>query len=184
MFYKSEKHAVFIDGVNLYNTARSLNFEVDYKLLRDEFAMRGRILRLSYFTIYIENDEYSPLRPLIDWLSYNGYDVHAKVAKEYFDAAGNRKVKGGIDVDLAVSALQMADHLDHIVIFSGDGAYRPLIEAIQAKGVRVSVASTVKTSPAMISDDLRRQADNFIEIDDIKDVIGRPIEDHSKHPEL
>jgi uncharacterized protein (TIGR00288 family) len=87
---------------------------------------------------------------------------------------GRRKIKGNMDIELAVDAMELAPHVDHIVIFSGDGDFRPLIESIQRQGVRVSVVSTTRSHPPMISDDLRRQADNFIELDELKDVLGRP----------
>jgi len=174
MFYRDERLALFIDGANLYAAARGLGFDIDYKLLRQEFVRRGKLLRAFYYTALLENDEYSPIRPLVDWLNYNGYTMVTKAAKEYTDSQGRRKVKGNMDIELAVDALELAAHVDHIVLFSGDGDFRPLIEALQRKGVRVSVVSTIRSQPPMISDDLRRQADNFIELDELKDVIGRP----------
>ena len=175
MFYKDEKLALYIDGANLYATSKSLGFDIDYKSLRGEFSRRGKLLRASYFTALLENDEeFSPLRPLVDWLNYNGFTMITKEAKEYTDSMGRKKIKGNMDIELAVSALELAPHVDHIVIFSGDGSYAPLVESIQRSGVRVSVVSSIKTQPSMISDELRRQADNFIELNDLKDVIGRP----------
>jgi len=80
-----------------------------------------------------------------------------------------------MDIELAVDAMELAPHVDHVVIFSGDGDFRPLIEALQRKGVRVSVVSTIRSQPPMIADELRRQADNFIELDELRDVVGRPM---------
>ncbi len=174
MFYRDEKLALFIDGANLYSAARALGFDIDYKLLRNEFMRRGKLLRAFYYTCLLESDEYSPLRPLVDWLHYNGFTVITKPAKEYTDSTGRRKIKGNIDIELAIDALDIAEHVDHIVLFSGDGDFRPLVEALQKKGVRVSVVSTIRSQPPMISDDLRRQADNFIELDDLREIIGRP----------
>jgi uncharacterized LabA/DUF88 family protein len=174
MFYKDERLALFIDGSNLYAAAKSLGFDIDYKLLRQEFMRRGKLLRALYYTALLENDEYSPIRPLVDWLNYNGYSMVTKTAKEYTDSMGRRKVKGNMDIELAVDALELAPRVDHIVLFSGDGDFRPLIASLQRQGVRVSVVSTIRSQPPMISDDLRRQADNFIELNDLKDVIGRP----------
>ena len=174
MFYRDERLALFIDGSNLYAAAKSLGFDIDYKLLRSEFMRRGKLVRAFYYTALLENEEYSPIRPLVDWLHYNGFTMRTKPAKEYSDSQGRRKVKGNMDIELAVDALEIAPHVDHIVLFSGDGDFRPLIEAIQRKGVRVSVVSTIRSQPPMISDDLRRQADNFIELDELRDVIGRP----------
>ena len=153
---------------------RRLGFDIDYKLLRKEFMRRGKLLRAFYYTALLENDEYSPIRPLVDWLNYNGFTMVTKPAKEYTDSMGRRKIKGNMDIELAVDAMELAPHVDHIVIFSGDGDFRPLIESIQRQGVRVSVVSTIRSHPPMISDDLRRQADNFIELDELKDVLGRP----------
>lgn len=174
MFYRDERLALFIDGSNLYAAAKALSFDIDYKLLRQEFMRRGKLLRAFYYTALLENDDYSPIRPLVDWLHYNGFTMVTKPAKEYVDSQGRRKVKGNMDIELTVDAMELAPHIDHIVLFSGDGDFRPLIESLQRKGVRVSVVSTIRSHPPMISDDLRRQADNFIELDELKDVIGRP----------
>ena len=174
MFYRDERLALFIDGSNLYAATKALGFDIDYKLLRSEFMRRGKMLRAYYYTALIENEEYSPIRPLVDWLDYNGFSLVTKPAKEFTDAAGRRKIKGNMDIELCVDALEMAERVEHIVLFSGDGDFRSLVEAIQRKGARVSVVSTIRSSPPMIADDLRRQADNFIELEDLKDVIGRP----------
>mgnify|MGYP003658258573 CR=1 FL=1 len=164
MFYRDERLALFIDGSNLYAAAKALGFDIDYKLLRNEFMRRGKLLRAFY----------SPIRPLVDWLDYNGFSMVTKPAKEFTDSTGRRKIKGNMDIELAVDAMEMADRIDHMVLFSGDGDFRPLVAGIQRKGVRVSVVSTIRTSPPMIADDLRRQADNFIELDELKEIIGRP----------
>lgn len=174
MFYKDDRLALFIDGSNLYAAAKALGFDIDYKLLRQEFMRRGKLLRAFYYTALLENDEYSPIRPLVDWLHYNGFSMVTKPAKEYTDSQGRRKVKGNMDIELAVDAMELASHMDHAVLFSGDGDFRPLIEALQRRGVRVSVVSTIRSHPPMISDELRRQADNFIELDELKEIIGRP----------
>jgi uncharacterized LabA/DUF88 family protein len=174
MFYRDERLALFIDGSNLYAATKALGFDIDYKLLRSEFMRRGKMVRAFYYTALIENEEYSPIRPLVDWLDYNGFTLVTKPAKEFTDSTGRRKIKGNMDIELAVDALEMAAHVEHIVLFSGDGDFRPLVEALQAKAVRVSVVSTIRSSPPMIADNLRRQADNFIELEELKDAIGRP----------
>jgi uncharacterized LabA/DUF88 family protein len=174
MFYKDERLALFIDGSNLYAAAKALGFDIDYKLLRQEFLRRGKMLRAFYYTALLENDEYSPIRPLVDWLHYNGFTMVTKPAKEYTDSQGRRKVKGNMDIELTVNAMELASRVDHIVLFSGDGDFRPLIESLQRQGVRVSVVSTIRSQPPMIADELRRQADNFIELDELRDVVGRP----------
>ncbi|MDD7973455.1 NYN domain-containing protein [Roseinatronobacter alkalisoli] len=178
MFYKDEKLALFIDGANLYSAARALGFEIDYKLLRQEFMRRGKLLRAFYYAALLENEEFSPIRALVDWLSYNGYNLVTKSAKEYSDSEGRRKVKGNMDIELAVDAMELAPHIDHAVLFSGDGDYSPLIESLQRQGVRVSVVSTIRSKRPIASDELRRQADNFIELDELRDVIGRPLRNH------
>ena len=172
MFYKDERLALFIDGSNLYAAAKSLGFDIDYKLLRQEFMRRGKLLRAFYYTALLENDEYSPIRPLVDWLNYNGFTMVTKPSKEYTDSQGRRKIKGNMDIELTVDAMELAPRVDHVVIFSGDADFRSLVERRQ--GVRVSVVSTIRSQPPMIADELRRQADNFIELDELRDVIGRP----------
>lgn len=178
MFYKDERLALFIDGVSLHAASRSLNLDIDYKLLRQEFMRRGKLVRAVYYTALVENDEFSPLRPLVDWLQYNGYTTVTKAAKEYTDSQGRRKIKGNMDIELAVDTLELAPRVDHIVLFSGDGDFVPLVESLQRRGVRVSVVSTIRSQPITIADDLRRKADNFIDLYDLKDVIGRPSRDY------
>lgn len=177
-----ERIALFIDGANLYATAKSLGFDIDYKRLLREFQNKGRLIRAFYYTALIEDQEYSSIRPLIDWLDYNGYAVVTKPTKEFVDSLGRRKVKGNMDIELAVDAMEMADHLDHIVLFSGDGDFRSLVEALQRKGVRVSVISTVTTQPPMIADELRRQADEFIDLIHLANRVGRDPGDRSDRP--
>lgn len=173
MAMNMEKIALFIDGANLYSATKSLGFDIDYKRLLKEFQGRGYVLRAFYYTTLIEDTEYSSIRPLLDWLDYNGYSVVTKPAREFTDSQGRRRVRGNMDIELAVNAMELSPHVDHIVIFSGDGDFRSLVEAIQRKGVRVSVVSTVHTQPPMISDDLRRQADAFIDLVELQAKIGR-----------
>lgn len=177
-FYKDETIALFIDGANLYSAAKALGLEIDFKKLLDEFRTKGRLLRANYYTALVENDEYSPIRPLVDWLAYNGFNVIKKPAKEFTDREGRRRVRGNMDIELTVDMLATAQHVDHVVLFSGDGDFRRLVEEVKAHGVRVSVVSTVKSQPPMIADDLRREADVFIDLDDMADRIARPRRDH------
>ena len=168
-----ERVAVFIDGANLYAASRTLGFDVDYKNLLAHFRQRSYLVRAYYYTALLETEEYSPLRPLVDWLGYNGYSVVTKPAKEFTDATGRRRVKGSVDIEMAVDVLDLTPHLDHVVIFSGDGDLRRLVEAVQRRGVRVTVISTIRTQPAMIADDLRRQADAFLDLADLAEHITR-----------
>jgi uncharacterized LabA/DUF88 family protein len=178
-----EKIALFIDGANLYATAKSLGFDIDYKRLLREFQSRGYLLRAFYYTAVIEDQEYSSIRPLIDWLDYNGYTVVTKATKEFVDQTGRRKVKGNMDIELAVDAMEIAPHVDQMVLFSGDGDFRSLVEAVQRRGVRVVVVSTISTQPPMVADELRRQADQFIDILELQNKIGRdPTERTPREP--
>ena len=169
----SNRIALFIDGANLYATAKTLGFDIDYKRLLKEFQSRGTLLRAFYYTAIIEDQEYSSIRPLIDWLDYNGYTVVTKATKEFIDASGRRKVKGNMDIELAVDAMELAKHIDQMVLFSGDGDFRSLVEAVQRRGVGVTVVSTVSCQPPMIADELRRQADVFTDLLELKSKIGR-----------
>ena len=167
------KIAVFIDGANLYATAKALGFDIDYKKLLKELQSRGNLLRAFYYTAIFEDQEYSSIRPLVDWLDYNGYSAVTKVSKEYVDASGRRKVKSDMDIELVVGAMEIAAHVDEILLFSGDGDFRPLVEALQRRGVRVTVVSTIVCQPPMIADELRRQADAFIDLQELRTRIGR-----------
>src|SRR5512147_343806 len=173
VFYPQERIGLFIDGSNLYAAARALNFDIDYKRLLELFAAKGHLIRAFYYTALIEDQEYSPIRPLIDWLDYNGYAMVTKPTKEFTDASGRRKIKGNMDIELAIDVMEMAEHLDHVVLFSGDGDFRRLVEAVQRRGVRVTVVSTIRSQPPMVADELRRQADNFIELQDLQSNIAR-----------
>lgn len=172
-FYPEEKIALFIDGSNLYSTARSLNFDIDYKKLYQVFANEARLVRAFYYTALIEDQEYSPLRPLIDWLDYNGYTMVTKPAKEFTDGSGRRKLKGNMDIELAVDMMELSDKIDHAVLFSGDGDFRSLVEAVQRRGVRITVISSIRVQPSMIADELRRQADQFVDISTLRNRIAR-----------
>ena len=173
------KIALLIDGANLHATSKTLGFDIDYKRLLKEFQSRGTLLRAIYYTAIIEDQEYSSIRPLIDWLDYNGYAVVTKATKEYVDASGRRKVRGNMDIELAVDALELAEHVDQIVLFSGDGDFRCLVEALQRRGVRVTVVSTISSQPPMIADELRRQADVFTDLVELQSKLGR---DPSERP--
>jgi uncharacterized LabA/DUF88 family protein len=184
-FYPQERIGLFIDGSNLYAAARALGFDIDYRRLLDVFKDYGHLVRAFYYTALVEDQEYSPIRPLVDWLDYNGYTMVTKPTKEFTDAMGRRKIKGNMDIELAIDVMEMAQYLDHVVLFSGDGDFRRLVEAIQRKGVRVTVVSTIRSSPPMVADELRRQADTFMELQDLAQHIMRVHshrEDHGGAP--
>ena len=172
-FYPTERVALFIDGANLYATAKTLGFDIDYKRLLGLFRQKGQLVRALYYTALAEDQEYSSIRPLIDWLDYNGYTMVTKPTKEFTDSMGRRKVKGNMDIELTVDAMKLAEQLDHIVIFTGDGDFRALVQALQERGKRVSIASTLQTQPPMVADELRRQADQFIDLADLEQLICR-----------
>ena len=173
MSSKPNHIALFIDGADLHATARTLGFDIDYKRLLMEFEGRGSLLRAFYYTTISEDQEYSSLRPLTDWLNYNGYTVVTKAVKEFTDASGRRKVKGNMDVELAVDAMELAGQIDQMVLFSGDGSFRSLVEAVQRRGVRVTVISTISSQPPMIADELRRQADVFTDLAALQSDLSR-----------
>ncbi len=173
-FYQDERLAIFIDGSNLYSTARTLGLEIDYRRLKQYFQGKARLIRAFYYTAVVEDQDYSPIRPLIDWLDYNGYTVVTKPLKEFTDENGRRRFKGNMDIEIAVDMVNLAEHVDHIVLFSGDGDFRRLIESVQRRGVRVTVISSTHTQPSMIADELRRQADCFIDLKDLEDEFLRP----------
>jgi uncharacterized LabA/DUF88 family protein len=177
---RNGKIALFIDGPNLYATAKALGIDIDFKRLLREFQDRGTLVRAFYYTAVFDDHESVSIRPLIDWLDYNGYTVVAKATKEFVDAGGHRKLKGNIDVELAVDALELAQHVDEIVLFSGDGSFCSLVAALQRRGVHVSVVSSIASSPPMIASELRRKADTFMDLRDLKSRIGR--EAHGRSP--
>ncbi len=178
-----ERSALFIDGANLYAATRSLGFDIDYRKLLDFFGSRTNLLRAYYYSALLETEEYSPLKPLTDWLAYNGYSLVTKPAKEFVDTLGRRRIKGNMDIELAIDMLELAPSLNHVILFSGDSDFRRLVEAVQRKGVRVTVVSSIRTSPPMIADELRRQADQFIELAEIAQDFARRPQEGRPRPE-
>lgn len=176
-----DKVVAFIDGANLYATSKAIGIDIDYRRLLEEFQRRCRFLRAYYYTAYVEDQEFSSIRPLIDWLDYNGYTVVTKPAKEFTDAAGRRKVKGNMDIEMTVDALELAPHFDHFFLFSGDGDFTALVSALQRKGKKVTVASTLSTPTPMIADELRRRADFFLDVQELANEFGRPQQSAKSH---
>ena len=172
--YPTDRTALFIDGANLYSAAKALNVDLDFRKLLESFREKAVLVRAYYYTAVVEGEEFSPIRPLIDWLGYNGFSMVTKPVKRFTDAQGHTRTKGNMDIEIAVDMLELAPHLDHMVLFSGDGDFRRVVEAVQAKGVRVTVVSTLKPQPPMIADELRRQADAYIDMADRLDDWTRP----------
>lgn len=175
LFYPRERLAVFVDGSSVYGVAKALGFDMDYKKLHELFASKGELLRAYYYTAIAETEDFTPLRPLVDYLEYNGWKMVTKPVREYQDSQGRTRRKGSMDIELAVDALESAPHVDHLVIFSGDGDLVRLVDALQRQGKRVSVCSTIKTQPPMCSDEMRRIADNFIDLNELRPKIARTV---------
>lgn len=167
------KTALFIDGANTFAAAKALNISMDYSMLKKFFNKQYPVLfRSLYYTAIPDNQDFISIRPLLDWLAYNGYQVRSKPTKEFTNSQGVRKVKGNMDIEIAVDAMELADHCDIMLLMSGDGDFRSIVEAVQRKGVHVKVFSCL--NPGMVADELRRQADEFIDLIDIKDHISKP----------
>jgi len=173
-FHPTDRIALFIDGANLYSATKGLNVDLDFRKLLGSFSEKAVLVRAYYYTAIVEGEEFSPIRPLVDWLGYNGFSVVTKAAKRFTDPQGHSRLKGNMDIEIAVDMLELAPHVTHMVLFSGDGDFRRLVQAVQAKGVRVTVVSTTKTQPPMIADELRRQADDYIDLADRLDDWSRP----------
>lgn len=172
-FYPEDRLAIFIDGANLYSTLKLLDFEIDYSLLLSFFKAKSKLIKANYYTALLEDADFSPIRPLIDWLDYNGYHVISKPARHQTDRDGRSKIKGNMDIEIVVDMLTLAPHVDHMVLFSSDGDFAAAIKAVQAQGVRVTIMSSMKTNPPMLGDALRRQADAMMELADMDKLIGR-----------
>ena len=168
-----ERTFAFIDGPNLHATVRALGFEIDYRKLLEHLRKQGHFVRVLYYTAIVEDQEFSTFRPLADWLDYNGYTMVTKPARGYTDSTGRRRFRTSMDVELAVDAMRLADKADHIILFSGEQSFANLVAALQQMGKRVTVVSTIETQPAMVADELRRQADIFIDIDSLQSLIAR-----------
>ena len=182
-FYPDEKIALFIDGANFHSCGKALDFDIDYKKLLELFKGKGRLLRASYYTALVENDDYSPLRPLIDWLDYNGFTIITKPAKTYTDREGRQRTKGNMDIEIAIDMLNASDHVDHILLFSGDGDFAALLCELRRRGVRTTVISTLESKPPMLADELRRAADNVIDLADMETLVGRPRREYTPRDE-
>ena len=173
-FYPDERIALFIDGANFHSTGKALDYDIDYKRLLELFREKGRLVRASYYTAVLENDDYSPLRPLLDFLDYNGFTVVTKPAKSFTDREGRQRTKGNMDMEMAVDMLAAAPHVDHVLLFSGDGDFAAVLRELRRHGVRSTVVSTLKSQPPMLADELRRAADAVIDAADMETLIGRP----------
>ena len=170
-----EKIALFINGPNLHHTARRLGFDVDFKRLLARFGQYGSLVRAYYYTVVDEGGGPPGIKPLADWLDYNGFTVRSKLSKVTDDGQGRRKIRRQIGVELSVDAMGLARHVTRVFLFSGDGDLRSLVAALQRQGCQVALVSSTRTAPSMVADELRRRANAFNELDDLKDSIGRTL---------
>jgi uncharacterized LabA/DUF88 family protein len=179
---ENDRFAVFIDGSNFHATIKALGFEVDYERFLSIFKAQGRLVRAYYYTALPEDSDYSPLRKVADWLDYNGYTMVTKYTREFTDKdTGRKRVKGNMDMELALDMLKLAPHIDHVILVSGDGDFCRLIKEIQYLGIRVTVISTIQSRPPLMADVLRRQTDDFVDVADLKSVISRPERSPASH---
>ena len=169
----SIRTAIFIDGPSLYATAKALGFDIDYKKLLTTYRRHGSLIRAFYYAPAFDDAEHRFLRSLLDWLDCNEYTVVTKPAKQDVDSFGRRTMKARMDIDLAVDAMEFAGRMDEMVLFSGNGDFRALVRAVQRRGVRVTVVSTIKRHASTVADELRRQADIFQDLDEMRYLIGR-----------
>ena len=182
---QNDRYAVFIDGANFHATTRALSFEVDYEKLMKMFKSEGRLVRAYYYTALPDGTDYAPIRRLSDWLDYNGYTMVTKQTREFTDhETGRRRIKGNMDMELALDMLKLAPHIEHAVLFSGDGDFNRLLHEVQNMGIRVTVVSTLKSRPPLMADVLRRQTDDFIELDSLRELISRPPRDPAQDEEF
>lgn len=171
--YPDERTAVFIDGANIYSTTKNIGFDIDYKRLLAFFEKECLLVRAYYFTAVDRDSAFSSLQPMIDWLAYNGYKLITKPTRSFTDADGSQRVKGNMDVEIAITAINFAKHIEHAVIMSGSGDMIPVVEELQERGVRVTIISSKETPGTVVSDGLRRAADNFIDLAEIRSHVER-----------
>lgn len=167
---------VLIDGANTYQSSKHLGFDIDYKELHEMFRRHTKLLRIYYFTVFLENQEenvYNVLKPLTDWMSYNNYSVVTKLVKSLDSPKHRAKSPLFIDVELTTTALQQLPNYDTVVIFSGDGDFTFLSETLKNYGKRVIVVGTLSNAPSIIADSLRRSADYVIFLEELDKTIQR-----------
>lgn len=164
------KHIVLIDGANMSFAMNAIGRRFDWKKLRHFFveADYGLCLGLRYYTaIHERADGEQPLRKIVDWLSYNGYLVVSKMTKSYENSDGSTRIKGNMDIEMATDMIRFAPRVDKIHLFTGDADFTYAVKAVQDMGVIVDVYSTMQGANSIIGDDLRRQANNYIDIGDL-----------------
>jgi uncharacterized LabA/DUF88 family protein len=169
---RQERLGLFIDGADFLAASRSLGFSVDFKRLLPLFRRQARLTRILFYAALTEDDRGEcPMRPLLDWLQYNGYTTVTKTMRRGF--AGQALPSGAMDVELAVDAMRLGRALDHIVLFSGRVELKSLVAALQEEGKRVTIVSTLATG-VHVADEMRRQADQYVDLAELKDQIRLP----------
>lgn len=158
--------AILVDGSNAHASGLSLNFQIDYVKFLSYFGKRYDVRRALYFTALPPKEVESPLRKMTTFLDHNGFNCITKETKTHVDHDGMQKRKGNMDCEIAIYATKYAEVVEEILLFSGDGDFRIVVERVQELGARVTVLSTLKGN--MVADLLRRQADTFIELDSLR----------------
>lgn len=95
------------NGTNLYGAAKGLKFDIDYERLLELCARKRTLVRAFYYIAVAEDQEFSPLRTLVDWVDYNGFSVGTKPLKEFTDAQGRHRAKGNMDIELAINVMKV-----------------------------------------------------------------------------
>lgn len=173
-----DKTLVLIDGANMYATTKALGFDIDFSKFYQEINQSCNLLRIYYYTALLEDNERILIKPLVDWLTYNNYTMVTKPAKVIINSDGVRKIKGNMDVEIAVDAIDIIASnslIGNLVLCTGDGDFVSLVKVLQRRGVQVTVLSSIYTHPAMCADDLRKQADTFVELNDLKELLIKKI---------
>lgn len=174
LYSDKERAALLIDGANIYAAGRSLDISIDFKSLLQLFQENMYVIHAYYFTALHEVDGRIQLKQLVDWLDYNGYIVISKMAKEITRADGSVRVKGNMDVEIVVTALKLANFIDHIILATGDGDFVPLVRELQQRGTRVSVLSTIGGNSPIAADEIRKAANHFIDLEELATTIELP----------
>ncbi|MBN8990108.1 MAG: NYN domain-containing protein [Rhizobiales bacterium] len=167
-----QRLALFIDGAYLASAAAALGFETDFKRLLQAFRLQGTMVRAAYYSAS-DDQPRAPLRPLLDWLAYNGYTVFGRKIRSYPGPDGVRKKLPRIELEIVIHAMDLSPRIDHMILFSANGDFRRLVAAVQRRGVRVTVVSTLHAPTLIVADELRRQADAFVELRDLRSSLER-----------
>jgi uncharacterized LabA/DUF88 family protein len=163
----NKRIALFIDGANFYVSTKVVGFDMDWKRFIEYYEQQGDFIRAYYYSGIIPRveGEHDSMRGVLDWISYNRFQLRSKPAKVFIDPVTQRRtVKGNMDIEICIDAWNMAPHITDMYLFSGDGDFIPLVEKVQSQGVRVHVISTTDEKNSMCADGLRRQCDNYYEL--------------------